>query len=166
MRLHLRRRAPWRSPNTSSPSCRRSRGGRLPGMKLGFALPVAGSWATPDRLRHIAWKAEDQGYASLWTFQRILASEGMGERMGDHYRSVLDPLAPLAFVAAATTRIRLGVAVINLPFIAPTVLAKQLATIDVLSGGRVDVGLGVGWSADEFTATGASMAERGARAEE
>lgn len=131
-------------------------------MKLGFALPVSGSWATPDRLRHIAWRAEDSGYESLWTFQRLLAPDGMAEP----YRSVLDPIVPLAYVAAATSRIRLGIGVVNLPFIAPIVLAKQLATLDVLSGGRVDAGLGVGWSAAEFTATGASMADRGARAEE
>lgn len=131
-------------------------------MKLGFALPVSGSWATPDRLRHLAWRAEDSGFDSVWTFQRLLAPEGLAEP----YRSVLDPTVSLAFAAAATSRIRLGLGVVNLPFIAPVVLAKQLATLDVLSGGRVDAGLGVGWSAEEFAATGASLAERGARAEE
>ena len=63
-------------------------------------------------------------------------------------------------------QIRLGVAVINLPFVSPAYLAKQAATVDVLSGGRLDLGLGIGWMPEEFTASGAAMARRGARAEE
>jgi probable F420-dependent oxidoreductase len=131
-------------------------------MKLGVGLPVSGSWATPDRIQQIAARAEELGYDSLWTFQRLLATEGLAEP----YRSVLDPIVSLAFVAATTWRIRLGVAVINLPFIAPVVVAKQLATLDVLSGGRVEAGLGTGWSPEEFAAAGASLHERGARAAE
>jgi probable F420-dependent oxidoreductase len=131
-------------------------------MKLGVGLPVSGSWATPDRILQVAARAEELGYDSLWTFQRLLTPEGMANQ----YRSVLDPLLPLAFVAAQTWRIRLGVAVVNLPFIAPVVVAKQLATLDVLSGGRVDAGLGAGWQPAEFAATGASLRERGARVAE
>ncbi|NUR70007.1 MAG: LLM class flavin-dependent oxidoreductase [Hamadaea sp.] len=131
-------------------------------MKLGVGLPVSGSWATPDRILPIAVRAEELGYDSLWTFQRLLAPEGLA----DQYRSVLDPLLPLAFVAAQTWRIRLGVAVVNLPFLSPVILAKQLATLDVLSGGRVDAGIGTGWQPEEFTATGASLGERGARVAE
>lgn len=131
-------------------------------MKLGVGLPVSGSWATPDRIQHVAARAEELGYDSLWTFQRLLAPEGLAEP----YRSVLDPVVPLAFVAATTWRIRLGVAVINLPFIAPVLVAKQLASLDVLSNGRVEAGLGVGWAEAEFAATGASTADRGARAAE
>ncbi|MCP2324797.1 putative F420-dependent oxidoreductase [Hamadaea flava] len=131
-------------------------------MKLGVGLPVSGSWATPDRILPIAARAEELGYDSLWTFQRLLAPAGLA----DQYRSVLDPLLPLAFVAAQTWRIRLGVAVVNLPFISPVVVAKQLATLDVLSSGRVDAGLGTGWQAEEFTATGASLHDRGARVAE
>src|SRR5260370_5936614 len=82
------------------------------------------------------------------------------------YRSVLDPMVALGYAAAHTSRIRLGVAIINLPFVSPAYLAKQAATVDVLSGGRLDLGLGVGWMPEEFAATGASMARRGARAEE
>jgi len=131
-------------------------------MKLGVGLPVSGSWATPDRILQIAARAEELGYDSLWTFQRLLAPEGLA----DQYRSVLDPLLPLAFVAAQTWRIRLGVAVVNLPFVPPIVVAKQLATLDVLSGGRVDAGLGTGWQPEEFAATGAALSERGARVAE
>jgi len=82
------------------------------------------------------------------------------------YHSVLDPMAALAYAAASTSRIRLGVAVINLPFVSPAYLAKQAATVDILSGGRLDLGLGIGWMPEEFAATGASMARRGARAAE
>ncbi len=82
------------------------------------------------------------------------------------YQSVLDPMAALSFAAAVTSRIRLGVAIINLPFVSPGYLAKQAASVDILSGGRHDLGLGIGWMPEEFALTGADMARRGARAAE
>jgi probable F420-dependent oxidoreductase len=82
------------------------------------------------------------------------------------YHSVLDPMVALGFAAARTSRIRLGVALVNLPFVSPAYLAKQAATVDVLSGGRLDLGLGIGWLPEEFTATGATTARRGPRTEE
>jgi probable F420-dependent oxidoreductase len=133
-------------------------------MKIGFGAPVAGAWATPEYLASFAGRAEEAGYASLWSFQRLLVPEGSG--MEPVYRSVLDPLVALGFVAARTSRIRLGVAIINLPFVSPAYLAKQATTVDVLSGGRLDLGLGIGWMPEEFAATGATMPKRGARAEE
>jgi probable F420-dependent oxidoreductase len=133
-------------------------------MKIGFGAPVAGAWATPGYLSSFSERAEDLGYASLWTFQRLLVPEGSG--MEPVYQSVLDPMVALGYVAARTTRIRLGVAILNLPFVSPTVLAKQATTVDVLSDGRLDLGLGIGWMPEEFTATGATMPRRGARAEE
>ncbi|MBO0891362.1 MAG: TIGR03619 family F420-dependent LLM class oxidoreductase, partial [Acidothermales bacterium] len=72
----------------------------------------------------------------------------------------------LAFVAGNTSRIRLGLAVLNMPFFSPAVLAKQLTTLDVLSGGRVDAGLGLGWSTEEFAASGVGYERRGRRADE
>ncbi len=72
----------------------------------------------------------------------------------------------LAFLAARTGTARLGVAVVNMPYYAPIVLAKQLATIDLLSGGRLDVGLGLGWLPPELEAAGASAARRGARGDD
>jgi probable F420-dependent oxidoreductase len=134
------------------------------GMQIGFGAPVAGAWATPGYLASFAERAEQAGYASLWTFQRLLVPEGSS--MEPVYHSVLDPMVALGYAAARTTRIRLGVAVVNLPFVSPAYLAKQATTVDVLSGGRLDLGLGVGWLPEEFTVTGASMARRGARAEE
>ena len=133
-------------------------------MKIGFGAPVAGAWATPGYLAAFSEQAEEAGYASLWTFQRLLVPEGSG--MEPVYHSVLDPMVALGFAAARTSRIRLGVAVVNLPFVSPAYLAKQATTVDVLSGGRLDLGLGIGWMPEEFTIMGASMARRGARAEE
>ena len=133
-------------------------------MRIGFGAPVAGAWATPGYLTALARRAEDAGYASLWSFQRLLVPEGSG--MEPVYRSVLDPMVALGYVAASTSRIRLGVALINLPFVSPAVVAKQATTVDVLSGGRLDLGLGIGWMPEEFAATGASTARRGARTEE
>ncbi len=133
-------------------------------MQIGFGAPVAGAWATPGYLASFAERAEQAGYASLWSFQRLLVPEGSG--MEPVYRSVLDPMVALGYAAARTSRIRLGVAIINLPFISPAYLAKQATTVDVLSGGRLDLGLGIGWMPEEFEVSGASTARRGARAEE
>jgi probable F420-dependent oxidoreductase len=133
-------------------------------MKIGFGAPVAGAWATPEYLAAFSEQAEEAGYASLWTFQRLLVPEGSG--MEPVYRSVLDPMVALGFAAARTSRIRLGVAIVNLPFVSPAYLAKQATTVDVLSGGRLDLGLGIGWMPEEFAATGGSTARRGARTEE
>src|ERR1700677_5316879 len=133
-------------------------------MKIGFGAPVAGAWATPEYLTSFAGRAEDAGYASLWSFQRLLVPEGSG--MEPVYHSVLDPMVALGYVAARTSRIRLGVTILNLPFVSPAYLAKQATTVDVLSGGRLDLGLGIGWMPEEFAATGASTARRGARAAE
>ena len=133
-------------------------------MRIGFGAPVAGAWATPFSLATFAGRAEEAGYATLWTFQRLLVPEGSG--MDPVYRSVLDPMVALGYAAAVTSRIRLGVAVLNLPFVSPAYLAKQATTVDVLSGGRLDLGLGIGWMPEEFTITGASTARRGARTEE
>src|SRR5215468_11929534 len=133
-------------------------------MKIGFGAPVAGAWATPGHLASFSEQAEEAGYASLWTFQRLLVPEGSG--MDPVYRSVLDPMVALGFAAARTSRIRLGVAIVNLPFVSPGYLAKQATSLDVLSGGRHDLGLGIGWMPEEFTLTGASMTRRGARTAE
>src|SRR5580658_5468212 len=100
-------------------------------MQIGFGAPVAGAWATPEYLTAFARRAEDAGYASLWSFQRLLVPQGSG--MEPVYRSVLDPMAAMTFAAAATSDIRLGVAVVNVPYVSPAYLAKQAATVDILS---------------------------------
>ena len=130
-------------------------------MRIGFGAPVSGAWATPGSLSRFAAQAEAAGYGSLWTFQRLLVPEGSA--MEPVYHSVLDPMVALGYAAAVTSRIRLGVAVVNMPYLSPAYLAKQAASVDVLSGGRLDLGLGLGWMPEEFTAAGAVMPGRGAR---
>jgi probable F420-dependent oxidoreductase len=132
-------------------------------MKVGFAVPVSGSWATPENMARVATRAEALGYDSLWTFQRLLSAV---QPARETYRSVQDPVVTLAFLAGLTSRVRLGVAVLNMPFFAPAVIAKQLATLDIVSGGRLEVGLGIGWSAEEYEAVGVPMRDRGRRADE
>jgi probable F420-dependent oxidoreductase len=133
-------------------------------VKVGFALPVSGSWSTPENIAHVANRAESLGYHELWTFQRLLSA--VDDSWGEVYRSVTDPLVTLGYAAALTSRIRLGAAVVNLPFVSPVLLAKQAATVDVLSGGRLDLGLGLGWSDEEYAASGASKLRQGRRAQE
>ena len=143
-------------------------------MRLGFSLPMAGDWATPDNLVTIAQRAEALGYASVWVFQRLLyALEPKNEYYGapgktwpKPFERVLDPIVALTYVAARTERIRLGTSVLITPFYTPAVLAKQLATLDVVSKGRLHVGLGIGWSEDEHDAVGVPFRDRGARADE
>ena len=147
---------------------------------LGFGLPVSGAWATPSNMVHIAKLAETLGYETLWTFQRLLSpapdivdSRYVGQNnpsarsaVDPAYDSVLDPIAPLAYVAGHTDRIGLGTATICAPFIAPAVLAKALATVDVLSNGRLTAGLGIGWMPHEYEAAGVPFSQRGARMDE
>ncbi|GLW66353.1 LLM class F420-dependent oxidoreductase [Actinomadura rubrobrunea] len=132
-------------------------------MQIGFAVPVAGGWATPRNQVEIAQRAEELGYRSVWTLQRLVNPADSTDLT---YRNVPDPLLTLAYLAGQTSRIRLGVAVVNLPFFSPALLAKQAVTLDHLSGGRLDLGLGLGWMPEEFAAVGAPMERRGARAEE
>ena len=133
-------------------------------MKLGFGIPVSGSWATPANITEIARAAERLGYTSLWSFQRTLYPAD--DSIPVPYRSVHDPIAISGYLAGMTERIRIGIAIVNLPFYSPLLLAKMLTSIDVLSGGRLDAGLGLGWNPDEFAAAGVPIERRGARAED
>ena len=133
-------------------------------MLISCGCPVSGVWADPRSVSGFAMRAEELGYHGLWTFQRLMV--GRDQDLAPVYRSVLDPLLTLAYAAARTSRIRLGVAVINLPYVSPAYLAKQAITLDVLSGGRADLGLGTGWSDVEFAATGSDPKPRGPRTEE
>ena len=136
-------------------------------MQLGFAVPVSGSWASPANCVEIARKAEELGYTSLWTFQRLLLPlDGNDPALPSPYHSVHDPLAILAYLAGHTSTARLGMAVVNLPYYAPIVLAKLLTTIDQVSDGRLDAGLGIGWLPQELEAVDVPSARRGARAED
>ncbi|MGH8982233.1 MAG: TIGR03619 family F420-dependent LLM class oxidoreductase [Acidimicrobiales bacterium] len=137
-------------------------------MQLGCAVPVSGSWATADAIDEIATLAESLGYRSLWVFQRLLApvDPDGAHRLDPQYRSVLDPLTVVGYLAARTRTPRLGVAVVNAPYFSPVLLSKQLTTLDRLSGGRLDAGIGLGWMPEEFAASGVPFDHRGARTEE
>lgn len=131
---------------------------------LGFGVPVSGAWATPEAVVHVARRAEGFGYASLWAYQRTLwPADG---RLGPSHRSVLDPVVALALVAGHTERIGLGTATVCAPFTAPALLANTMASLDVVSGGRLTVGIGMGWLPEEHVAAGVPMQRRGARFEE
>jgi probable F420-dependent oxidoreductase len=143
-------------------------------MKLGFSLPVAGAWATPENQILIAQRAEALGYDSLWVPQRLLyALEPQndyppmpGQPWPKPFEDIADPIVTLAYVAGATSKIRLGASVLIMPYYSPIMLAKQLATLDRVSSGRLEAGLGLGWSMDEFEASGVSFAHRGKRGDE
>jgi probable F420-dependent oxidoreductase len=143
-------------------------------MKLGVALPLAGDWATPENQITVAQRAEALGYHSLWVFQRLFYAVAPqndyppmpGQPWPAGFRRVSDPIVTLAYVAGATTKIRLGTSVLITAYYTPIMLAKQLATLDRVSRGRLDVGLGIGWSRDEYEASGVSYERRGRRGDE
>ena len=142
-------------------------------MRIGIALPTSTLDLGPSMLVDISKAAEALGYDSLWTLDRILWAvkprnpySGRYDPWPESFRYTSDPLDLLGFIAARTERINLGTSVINAPYYNPVQLARRLTTIDVLSQGRLKVGLGLGWSEDEFEASGVSMARRGDRMDE
>lgn len=143
-------------------------------MEIGFALPHLGPVATRENIRRVAIEAERLAYHSLWTNERLVKplnaktpypGNAAGE-LESQYSIVYEHLTTLTYASALTERIRLGVSVINLPFHQPVQLAKRIATMDQLSGGRIDVGFGLGWSEDEADVTGTPFETRGRRGEE
>lgn len=130
---------------------------------MGFAVPTTGAWATPTNQIAIARRAEERGYHSVWSLQRLLNPAASADAT---YRNAADPLITLAYLAGQTSRVRLGVAVLNMPFFSPPLLAKQAATLDHVSAGRLDLGLGIGWMPEEYTAVGVPYERRGARADD
>ncbi|HEV8488013.1 MAG TPA: LLM class F420-dependent oxidoreductase [Blastocatellia bacterium] len=143
-------------------------------MRVGISLPQLGPQASPENLIRVAVRAEELGYDSVWVLERLLWPVSPQEpypaapdgKLPVAYQNVLDPLETLTFVGAHTTRIRLGTSVLVLPYHTPIQLARRISTLDVLSGGRVEVGIGVGWSRDEFEAAGTPFERRGALADE
>lgn len=143
-------------------------------MRVGVFLPNLGESANPEAVITGAKRAEELGYDSVWVADRLLypvkprnkypaSPDGV---MPEYFKRALDPLTTLTFVAAHTTKIHVGTSVLNIPFYHPLVLARALTSLDVLSGGRLEVGFGLGWSEDEFEAVGATAKGRGARASE
>ncbi len=142
-------------------------------MRLGFALPQVGKAAGPEAVAAVSTRAEELGFDSLWVLDRLLwptkPRAPYPVRDGSlpvQYKSSLDPLQTLAFAAAQTKRVAVGSSVLNLPWYNPVLLARTLTSLDVLSGGRLRVGLGMGWSPDEYEAAGTSWSGKGKRADE
>ncbi|MFJ8398839.1 TIGR03619 family F420-dependent LLM class oxidoreductase [Streptomyces microflavus] len=141
-------------------------------LKIGLGAPQYGVFADPSTIASCAIAAEDIGYDSLWVGDRALVPDEPhdpypgGGPVPPEYRTFLDPVALLSFLAHATQRVRLGTSTLNAPFYSPVLLARSLATVDILSGGRLDAGLGLGWSSDEYEAIGVPWQGRGARLEE
>ncbi len=123
--------------------------------------------ADPGAARRVARLAEELGYDSLWAGEHVVVPSPRVEPSPmDPEDPILDPLIALAHLAGVTQRIRLGTGLVILPQRNPLVLAKQVASLDVLSGGRLMLGLGVGYLEPELRALGVPMAGRGARADE
>ncbi len=143
-------------------------------MKLGIALPQLGNWATPENIITISQKAEELGYNSVWVQERLLfplnpkkSYPGTPDgSLPEGYKYVLDPIISLSYAAANTKNIRIGTSIINVVYHTPAVLAKQLATLDHISGGRLDFGVGLGWSEDEYETTNVEFKNRGDRIDE
>ncbi|MDR7481296.1 MAG: TIGR03619 family F420-dependent LLM class oxidoreductase [Armatimonadota bacterium] len=133
-------------------------------MQFGIALPTHGPHARPAAIAQVAREAEQRGYATLWVLERQLRPTG--STMPASYAVAYDPLEVLAWVAAQTTRIRLGTSIIIAPLHAPVVIARRFATLDHLSGGRVIAGLGQGYAPEEFRTVGVPMRRRGRGFEE
>jgi probable F420-dependent oxidoreductase len=143
-------------------------------LKVGLVLPQAGQQATRENVIQMAENAESEGFDSLWVFERLLwpidpQTPYVATPDGSlpiEYQIMLDPLETLTYVAANTNKIALGTSVIDMLFHNPVILARRLATLDILSEGRSIAGFGIGWSKDEYQASNIPFQNRGKRADE
>lgn len=144
-------------------------------MRVGLHALGIGDGARPDVIRAVAVAAEAGGFATLWSGEHVVMVDQPASRYPyseDGKIAVpagadwLDPLLALSYIAAVTSRINLATGVLLLPEHNPVLAAKQAATLDVLSGGRLTLGVGTGWSAEEFAALGVPFRGRGRRAAE
>jgi probable F420-dependent oxidoreductase len=131
-------------------------------MRIGIHLPHAGEQATPALIKRHAIRAEALGLSDIWVSEHIIVPRATFPRSPQFY----DPVLTLTWVAAVTERIGLGTSVLVLPMRHPLPLAKELATLQNLSGGRLILGAGVGWLEAEFAALGVPFHERGRRMDE
>jgi probable F420-dependent oxidoreductase len=144
-------------------------------MKFGIAFANTMTFAGREGLAELGRTAEQVGFDSVWTVEHVVYPEGYestypydksGKMPGDGSMPVPDPLIWLSFLAAATDELLLGTGILILPQRNPLIVAKEAATLDWLSGGRLQLGIGVGWLEEEFDALGVPFAERGARTDE
>src|SRR5581483_8165634 len=139
-------------------------------MDYGVVLPHFGSFAREDVVTRViaaAEAAEALGYSTVWVIDHLIFPARLeGGYAFNPLDPVLEPMTVLAALAMKTSRVKLGTAVLVLPYRHPLYTAKALATIDVLSNGRLTVGVGAGWLEGEFNAFGVSITERGSRTDE
>ena len=132
-------------------------------MKLGICLPHYGRPIEPGRLLEVVQRAEDRGLDSVWVTDHVIVPRDAHVIYREH---MLDPLAVLPWLAGVTERVAIGTSVVILPYRSPIPVAKLLASVDVLSGGRLIVGAAIGWLEGEFAALGVPFRERVSRSEE
>jgi probable F420-dependent oxidoreductase len=145
-------------------------------MKFGLWFCNSARYADPKQAVALAQAAEAAGFESLWTVEHTIVPAGYASAYPYHPSGKMpggrddvplaDPLVWMAFVAAATSRIKLATGILILPQHNPVLAAKQIATLDHLSNGRILLGVGVGWLREEFAALGVPFAKRGARTDE
>jgi probable F420-dependent oxidoreductase len=144
-------------------------------MKFGLMYANAGPFGYPEPLTHLARTAEEVGIESIWTVEHVVIPVGYkstypydpsGRIPFPESVPIPDPLLPLAFAAAVTKKLRLATGILILPQRHPLYVAKEVATLDVLSGGRMILGIGVGWLQEEFDALGIPFDTRAARTRE
>ena len=131
-------------------------------MHFGVILPNYGKDSSPDAIRRVAEAAEELGFDSVWATEHII----VGPEGVDPYGRVYDPLVTLGWVAGWTERIGLGTSIVLVPLHHPIHLAKEVATLQELSGARFTLGVGMGWHRDEFGFMGVDFKGRGRRADE
>jgi probable F420-dependent oxidoreductase len=132
-------------------------------MKLGICLPHYGRPIEVGRLLEVVRRAESRGLDSVWVTDHVIVPRDANVIYREH---MLDPLAVLPWLAGVTERIALGTSVVILPYRSPIPVAKLLASVDVLSGGRLIVGAAIGWLEGEFAALGVPFKERASRSDE
>jgi len=143
-------------------------------MKFGIAFANSGAFSQPALMGHLATTAERCGFESLWTIEHVAIpvkhtpypGSKDGQMAGGDTVAISDPLIPLAYVAAITKTIKLATGILILPQRHPIYTAKEVATLDVLSGGRTILGIGSGWMKEEFESLGIDFHKRGAMTDE
>lgn len=146
-----------------------------PAVDIGIFIPLSSFNVNPEFLRVVGPAVEERGFESIWAPEHVVLFDQYdsqypyspnGKFPGGGDTGLLDPLTALTYLAAVTDRIRLGTAICLVPQRNPVYTAKYVADLDVLSGGRVEFGIGIGWLREEFDALNVPFAQRGLRTDE